>query len=119
MAVHKIMLDHLLVCPLPSVAVYFCVRKRIYLGVFAGKARYDSSLTYPSRYEACLDALLSSQSLPIFIFVPFSFLFPDSFSFTCVQLILGCSNLMNGSARADLIDFGLLLITVNEITVTL
>lgn len=37
----------------------------------------------------------------------------------CLQLILGYTDLMNGSARADLIDFGLLLITVNEITVTL
>lgn len=37
----------------------------------------------------------------------------------CLQLILGYSNLMNDSAWADLIDFGWLLISANEITVTL
>lgn len=88
--------------------------------VSAGKARYGSSLPYLSRREACLDALLSSQSLLIFIFVPFlKILFAGSFSFMCLQLILGYSNLMNDGVRVDLIDFGLLLITVNEITVTL
>lgn len=92
--------------------------KEMYFRVFAGKARYDSLLTYPSRREACSDALLFSQSLLICIFVPF-FLILGSFSFTCLQLILGYSDVKNDSARAYLIDFGLLLITVNEITVTL
>lgn len=75
MALHRIMLDHLLICPLSSVAVYSPVWKIIHLGVFPGKARYDSSLTYSSRREACSHVLLSARSLLLFISVPF---FPPS-----------------------------------------
>jgi len=57
--------------------------------------------------------------LEVYQILYFSFLFPGSFSFMCLQLILGYSNLMNDSVIADLIDFRLLLITVDVITVTL
>lgn len=42
---------------------------------FAGKARYDLSLTYPSRHEACSDALLFSEKfLDLYFYTLFYFI---------------------------------------------
>lgn len=114
-AVHKVMLDHLLVCPLSSrCCVFLCLKKNISQSLcWEGKVWFIINL--PQQAWSMLGYTIISLKFTDFYFCTFFFKFSGSFSFTCLQLILGYSNLMNDSARADLIDFGLLLITVNEI----
>lgn len=102
-----------------SFCVFSCLKRNVSQSLcWEGKVWFIINLPQQARSMFRCTSIFSKFA-DFYFCTLFKILILGCFSFTCLQLILGYSDLMNDSARAYLIDFGLLLITVNEITVTL